>query len=342
MTNRPLGALCAVAVVIGALSLAPTPAAGQPDRSSADQWTMPRTPDGQPDLQGVWANNAATPLERPQRIADKASLTDAELVKLKARAEELFSGDGDAAFGDSVFQTALVDGAEYTSPDGGTGNYNAFWVVDRAFDHRTSLIVDPPNGRFPPLTEEALTRQRAGAASFLKFLHPDGPEDVGLNVRCISYGAPYLLPGYNSYFQILQSATHVVIVQEMIHDARIIPLDDRPHLDDEIRQWHGNSRGHWEGDTLVVETRNYSSNENSPGLFRAGSQDRRVVERLTRVGHDTIHWDVTVDDPSTWTRPWTAMMPLKRSEGAVFEYACHEGNYALQHMLSGARAEDAR
>ena len=127
---------------------------------------MPRTPDGQPDLQGVWANNAATPLERPQRIADKASLTDAELVKLKARAEELFSGDGDAAFGDSVFQTALVDGAEYTSPDGGTGNYNAFWVVDRAFDHRTSLIVDPPNGRFPPLTEEALTRQRAGAASF--------------------------------------------------------------------------------------------------------------------------------------------------------------------------------
>ncbi len=220
-----------------------------------------------------------------------------------------------------------------------TGNYNTFWIADRSFDNRTSLIVDPENGRIPPLTEEAEARQASQFVNFARFLKPEGPEDTGLTVRCISYGVPNLLTGYNSFFQIAQSPTHVVILQELIHDARVIPLDGRPHLDEGIRQWHGDSRGHWEGDTLVVETTNYAATSGSISA-RGGGDNLRVVERFTRVGPDTIRWDVTYDDAETWTQPWTAMIALHKSEAAIFEYACHEGNYAMEGILAGARAQD--
>ena len=314
-------------------SLAAVPAGAQ---TAPDGWTVPRTVDGHADLQGVWANNSATPLERPEQLAGRATLTEEEQASLAARAAELFSGTGDAAFGDSVFQAALADPDEYTSSDGGTGNYNAFWVVERGFDNRTSLIVDPPDGRIP-LTAEA----RAVRASLdpQRSLNPVGPEDAGLNVRCISYGAPYLFAGYNSYFQILQTSSHVVIVQEMIHDARVILLGDQPHIGDGLRQRHGDSRGHWEGDTLVVETTNYLPNEGSLLAFLGGGggENRRVVERFTRLGPDTVRWALTFEDPATWTQPWTAEIMLSKSDDAVFEYACHEGNYGLEGILVGTR-----
>ena len=249
---------------------------------------------------------------------------------------ELFGGEGDAAFGDGVFQAALADPDEYTSTDGGTGNYNGFWVVERDFDHRTSLVVHPPNGRIPLRDETVAAR---AALNPDRNRNPADPVDAGLTVRCISFGAPYLFAGYNSYHQIIQTETHVVIIQEMIHDARIIPLTDRPHIDDDIRQWHGDSRGHWEGDTLVVETTNYRTSEGLAPVFftGGGTERRRIVERFTRIGSDALRWGVTFEDSNTWTQPWTAEMVLSRTDDAVFEYACHEGNIGLHGILAGTR-----
>ncbi len=309
------------------------PAVGQ---SAPDGWTVPRTADGHPDLQGIWANNAATPLERPEQLAGKATLTEEEQAGLAARAAKLFSGNGDAAFGDAVFQAALIDPDEYTSSDGGTGNYNAFWVVERGFDNRTSLVVDPPDGRIPLTATAAAGR---AALDPTRSLNPAGPEEAGLNVRCVSYGAPYLFAGYNSNFQIVQTSDHVVIMQEMIHDARIVPLTEAPPIDAGILQHHGDSRGHWDGDTLVVETRNYRSAEGVMAAFLGGggSETRRVEERFTRIGPDTVRWAITFDDPATWTQPWTAVIMLTRSDGELFEYACHEGNYGMEGILAGTR-----
>ncbi len=208
-------------------------------------------------------------------------------------------------------------------------------VVERELDNRTSLIVDPPNGRIPPVTEEARERRRSqprptgGRA--------DSHERRSMLDRCISYGVPNLLAGYNSYFQIFQSADNVVVMQELIHDVRVIPIDDSPHLDATVRQLHGDSRGHWDGDTLVVETTNYSRR----GAYRGATENVRVIERFTRVAPDIVEYVVTFDDPDTWARPWTLMIPLKGSEESIFEYACHEGNYAIAGILSGARAEEA-
>src|SRR6266436_9802560 len=194
-----------------------------PAAQAQNKWTPPRTTDGQPDLQGVWANNNATPVERPAALAGKPLLTDAEVAALKAKAGELFSGDGDAAFGDDVF-TAIVSGAgKFVSSDAGTGNYNQFWIAGRDFDNRTSLITDPPDGRIPPLTPEA--KKRVPAENVRGF---DGPESRSLSERCITYGAPRIQAAYNSYYQIFQTRDTVVILMEMIHDARIIPLDGRP------------------------------------------------------------------------------------------------------------------
>ena len=316
-----------LAVGILAVALAQAPLLAQ-----ATGWSPPRTQDGQPDLQGVWMNNTATPFERPKAFGDKASLTDEELARLQARLAEIREGSqaGDL-INDYLIQRVLED-PEFRGFDQQTGNYNSFWMVDRELDNRTSLVVDPPNGRIPPITPEARQRRRAAGGGY-GGSSPDGPENLGLTVRCISYGAPNLMAGYNSYFQILQSPEHVVILQEMIHDARIVPLDGRPHLADGIRQWHGDSRGRWEGDTLVVETSNYSPR----GSLRGASENLRVVERYTRVSPEVIEWEITFEDPATWTRPWTAMIPLTNSGDAMFEYACHEGNRALPGILAGAR-----
>jgi len=301
------------------------------DKAASTKWTPPRTADGQPDLQGVWANNNATPVERPAALAGKPLLTDAEVAALKAKAGELFSGEGDAAFGDDVF-TAIVSGAKkFTSSDAGTGNYNQFWIADRDFDNRTSLITDPPDGRIPSLTAEA--KKRVPAENVRGF---DGPESRSLSERCITYGAPRIQAAYNSYYQIFQTRDTVVILMEMIHDARIIPLDGRHHVGDNIRQLLGDSVGHWEGDTLVVDTTNYSPKSN----FRGSHQNLHVIERFTRVSPDRIDYQITLNDPTTWVMPWTLMIPLKKTNEEIYEYACHESNEGMVGILSGARAKE--
>ena len=259
------------------------------------------------------------------------------MAEFKERAAKIFNDEADdAAFGDSVFRAALSDAKSFTSTDAKTGNYNQFWVVEREFsDKRTSLVIDPPDGRIPELTPARQAKTAELKANWRR--PPRGPEDRGLGERCITFGVPRLGAGYNSYYQILQTPDTVAIVMEMIHDTRIIPLDGRPHVDDGIRQWHGDSRGRWEGDTLVVETRNFSPKSS----FRGSSENLRLVERFTRVGPETLEHEVTVEDPTTWTRPWTVMMPLKKSEDAIYEYACHEGNYSMESMLGGARRQEA-
>ena len=331
MCNRSLARLAILTSLVSIVAALPL-AAGD-----GDFWTTPRTPDGQPDLQGVWANNNATPLERPEQLAGKAALSGEELAELKERAGKLFSNEaGDAAFGDSVFAAALSDAKSFTSSDAQTGNYNQFWVVEREFsDSRTSLVIDPPDGRIPELTPEGQAKHAEQTANRRR--PPRGPEDRSLGERCITFGVPRLGAGYNSYYQIFQTPGSVAILTEMIHDVRIIPLDGRPHIDKRLRQWHGDSRGRWEGDTLVVETRNYSPKSS----FRGSAENLRLVERFMRAGPETLEYEVTVEDPTTWTRPWTAMIPLKKSEDAIYEYACHEGNYSMEGMLAGARGQEA-
>ena len=333
-----------VMVSVTAAVLVCTPATVAAQTAQAGQWIMPRMPDGQPDLQGVWANNTATPLERPAVLGDQAVLSSEELARLRARYARLFaSGESDAAFADSVFVAALGAQDAFSSRDAETGNYNQFWLVDREFDNRTSLIVDPSSGRLPPLTPRATEGTQARAAHLAE--HPASSwTDRRLQERCITFGMPNLFAGYNTYYQIVQTPGYVVILHEMIHDARIIPLGGRSHVSDTIRQWHGDPRGHWDGDTLVVETTNFSLGSESPAPLyqrtRGSAEDLRLVERFTRVGPDTLEHLFTVEDPGTYTSAWTAMVPLKKSEDPVYEYACHEGNYGMEGILAGHRVEE--
>jgi len=342
----------AVLLSVGSAALTVTAQSpgGASTSSSETAWKAPRTADGKPDLQGVWGNNSVTPMTRPTQWKDKSSLTDAEVLELRGLAARYVDQGGDAIFGDFV---QLVLNAKTTgkfnqlSYDPTTGNYNQFWMSDREWDNRTSLITDPPNGQFPPMTPEGEARR----AAFLKAIaegrvgsesgpagRADGPEDRPLSERCISYGAPWTSPGYNSYFQITQSPQAVVIQQELIHDARVVPLTGAPHLPQNVRQLHGDPRGHWDKDTLVVETTNYRGGIQAG--FVSSSPNVRLTERYTRVSADYLNWELTVDDPSTWTRPWTFMIRLKRSDGQVYEYACHEGNVAMTGILAGARAKE--
>ena len=317
----------AVCVLMLALTLGVSKA-----QSQTGDWTAPRTRDGHPDLQGVWANNSATPLQRPESLAGREFLTDEDLVSLQTTAAELFALDADdAAFGDSVFEAALAEVKDFSSRDTQTGNYNQFWMVERNWDNRTSLIVEPSNGRLPSRTAESQARLDERSAARQR--HARWTDDRSLGERCITFGAPRLGAGYNSYYQIFQTATHVVLLMEMAHDARIIPVGDAASIDDDIRLWHGNSRGRWEGETLVVETANYS-----PKSYFLGAQENLgVVERFTRVGPDTLQYEVRVDDSETWTAPWAAVIKMSKSEDALYEYACHEGNIGMEGILSGAR-----
>jgi len=310
----------------------------KPAKAVTGTWKASRTVDGQPDLQGVWANNNATPLERPKELAGRPYLTEQEVAALKSKADELFSGQADAAFGDTVFLSVLanVKGTKegFKSTDGETGDYSSVWTVERNWDNRTSLITDPSDGRLPGMTPQAHQKQLAASAA--RTGRPAGPEDRSLSERCITFGSPRLAAGYNSYFQILQSAKQVAILMETIHDVRLVPLDGTPHLPANMQTWLGDARGHWEGDTLVVDTTNYK-----PGVFmNVSSEKLHVVEKFTRTDADTLKWEITVDDPGAWAKPWTAMIPLKHSKDALFEYACQEGNYGLQGILAGARAEE--
>ena len=323
----------AVAVLGMALVwVVPVPAAGQ--AGAPDGWTAPRTADGHPDLQGTWANNRATPMQRPEQFGDKARLTDEELAELTSQIAAFRDSEqaGDL-LGDRLIQQALGN-AEFQDFDNVTGNYNAFWLVDRQLDNRTSLIIDPPNGRRPPQTEAAQARARERFGSGRG--GSDGPEDRGLGDRCLHFASPSMGSGYNSYFQLFQTPAQVTIIQEMGHIVRTIPLDGRPHLDAKIPQWTGNARGRWEGDTLVVETRNYESRSRYSGA----SEGLVLTERFTRVSPTVLRQELTLTDPDTWTAPWTVELLLDQSQDAIFEYACHEGNYAMPGILGGARAEE--
>ena len=308
-------------------------------KSVNQTWTAPRTADGHPNLQGVWANNIATPLERPRELEGRAVLTDQEVAALKKKAHELFGGgNSDAAFGDTVYRSvwANVHGTTsgFKSVDGETGDYSSVWTVEREWENRTSLITDPADGRIPALTPEAQKKRAAAAAA--RNRRPDGPQDRALQERCITYGSPQLTAGYQSYSQIVQSSNAVAIETEMIHDVRLIPLDGRPHLPSNVQLWLGDSRGHWEGDTLVVDTTNYK-----PGSFMSASSDKlHVIERFTRTAPETLRYEITINDPETWTKPWSLMIPLQHSPDSVFEYACNEGNIGLTGILAGARAEE--
>jgi hypothetical protein len=315
----------------------PTPAAKT--KAAANTWTVPRTGDGKPDFSGFWSNNNATPLERPKELAGRATLTEQELAAMKKKAHDLFGGKSDAAFGDSVFTATLanVQGKRdgFKSTDGEVGDYSSVWTVERDWDNRTSLITDPPDGRIPAMTPEAQAKRQASLASMARL--PEGPEDRLLQERCITYGTPQLTEGYQSQYQIVQSATSIAVMTEMIHDARVIPVNSGPHPPAAVQQWRGDSRGHWEGDTLVVDTSNYK-----PRAFMSISSGKlHVTERFTRTGPEMLRYEITIDDPDVWTKPWSLMIPLRRSSLPVYEYACHEGNEGLAGILAGARAQEA-
>jgi len=263
-------------------------------------------------------------------------LTDDEVAELKKRADRLFKdGNSDFASGDNAFLAAFANVEQYKNPNISTGS--SLEMVEREFDHRTSLIVDPPDGKIPPLTE---AQQRQAAAESRQRL-PAGPEDLSNALRCITFGVPRLGGNFGagpySYYQILQSPSYVVLIMEIIHEARIIPLDGRPHLSQSIRQWSGDSRGRWEGKTLVVDTTNFSTKS----TFMGSAENLHLIERFTRVAPDAIQYEITLDDPTTWTKPWTAMIRLKQTQDKIYEFACHEGNYhVMVGMLAGARAEE--
>jgi hypothetical protein len=306
--------------------------------SAQTPWAVARLPSGRPDLQGTWENNSATPLERPPQLAGKPLLSEEELAALKARAAAVFTAEADAVFGDSLY-LALLD-ENRPRQLGATGTYSQNWVPTRYFERRTSLIEDPADGRLPPLTPDATRRRAARAAA--QPARARSASDFAITDRCITYGFPDLFAAYMSVYRIIQTPTDVVIQMEKIHDVRVIPLDGRAHVAPTIRQYLGDSRGRWDGDTLVVDTTNFQSS-GSPmgGYFRFSDENLRLTERFTRVSDDTLRYEFTIDDPTVWTRPWTAAIYWKKSGGPIYEYACHEGNYSLRGMLSALRAEEA-
>ena len=283
------------------------------------------SPDVRPDLQGIWNFSSLTPLERPAQFAGKAVLTDDEAAAFERETLERNNADRRRDSREADVATAYND-AWY---DRGTK------VVGTK---RSSLIVDPPDGRIPAMTAEGRARASARAEARRQRGVADGPEDRSLAERCLLFNAgPPMLPGpYNNNVQIIQTRDYVVIANEMIHDARIVPLDGRPHLPRNVRRWQGDPRGHWEGDTLVVDSTNFSDRTN----FRGADENLHLIERFRRADARTLDYSFTVDDPTMFSRAWTVALPLTRSEGAIYEYACHEGNYALTGILKGARAQE--
>ena len=285
----------------------------------------PRARDGHPDLQGTWNFSSLTPLERPAQFADKPVLTDAEA----------------AAFERETLDRTNADRRRDTADADVAQAYNNAWY-DRGTKvvgtKRSSLIIDPPDGRIPSLTASGQAFAGARVEARRERGPADAPEDRALAERCLLFNAgPPLLPGpYNNNLQIVQTLDYVVIANEMIHDVRIVPLDGRPHLPAGIRRWQGDPRGHWEGDTLVVETTNFSDRTS----FRGADTQLRLVERFRRVDAKTLDYQFTVDNPSVFSRPWTVSLPMTASDGPIYEYACHEANYAMTGILRGARAQE--
>ena len=305
---------------------------------AAENYLAPRTEWSQPDLQGVWNFSSDVPLQRPAEFGEREFLTEEEIAAIQARRQAI-----------DEFSDAAI-------PNGGLNEaYNDFWVETAGIGDvvRTSIIVYPTNGRLPPFTEGAVVVQ-GRLAPDIEGERPvrvitggignEGPEDRGLSERCImgfNAGPPISPSLYNNNLQIIQNRDHVVIMTEMVHDARTIPLRERPPLDEKIGMWSGDSRGYWDGDTLVVETRNFNGLTQSFGPAGT-SANKFLIERLTRVSDDTIEYEFTVEDSTAYTDKITGIIPLTKVAGLLYEYACHEGNYGMTNILRGARAEEAR
>ena len=319
MNHRHLAPLL---TVIALVTFAALPAVCQTRPATAGTWTAPLTSWGDPDLQGQWNSQTSTPLQRPREgpLAGRDTVSLEEAETLEATNRKNF---------------------DLPPREGSVGNYNAFWRdVGKALT-RTSLIIDPPDGRIPPLSPEGQARieaERAERSTRGPSNSPDTYKDLSQWTRCISRGWNGIGSWYSSNYQILQSAGYVVVFQELIHEARIIPLDGRPHLPGSISQWMGDSRGHWEDNTLVVDTANFDPKTG----YQASRDTLHLIERYTRVDDNTIDYQFTIDDPQTFTRTWTVLRPMTRitDRVSIFEYACHEGNYAMEGILAGARAEE--
>jgi hypothetical protein len=316
-------------ILIPAVGQTPTPVAKpSPATKTGTAWVASKTPEGQPDLQGTWTNSTITPLERPRELAGKEFFTEQEAAEYEKRMLKALNTDN-------------RDGP----PEVDVGrSYNEAWRERGKLLLRTSLIVDPPDGRIPPLTAEGQKRAAARAEDRRR-RGPDPAdswEDRNLAERCITRGAPKLPGGYNNNFMIVQTRGYVAILQEMIHEVRLIPLDGRPHVDKAVQLWLGDSRGRWEGDTLVVDTTNFNGKiiANSFNCCGSAGANLHVVERFRRVSPDAIDYQYTVDDPATYTRPWTVAVPMTKIQEPMYEYACHEGNYAMRGILAGARAQE--
>jgi hypothetical protein len=338
--------LPSVAIVVASLPAvagqapnAKAPGAAQTKPTAAAKTRQPlRTPWGDPDLQGVWNDATSTPLQRPSELAGKGVLNDEEAADFQ---EEV--------------ATSLTRDRRDGGPEADVARaYNDHWMDARRLkitaDHRTSLIVDPRDGRLPPLVpltpeRQKIRTERAGANRRFNAGMPNETADMSLPIRCIirTDSPPYLPTIYNNDFQIFQAPGYVVIAPEMIHSARIIPLDGRPHLGKNLRQWLGNTRGHWDNNTLVIETTNFRTDD-GVAFQGANPVTYRITERFTRVDADTINYEFTIEDPSTWVRPWTAVIPWTRIDPAeqMYEYACHEDNYDIVHLLAGARTREKR
>ena len=317
------GGIVAVALTVTPVAAQAPSGAAKAVASKTKSWTVGRTPDGKPDFQGVWTNQISTPLERPAALGTKEFYTKEEAEALAqrgtGRARPQAQGDAQAVhYDESQFG---IDRSQITKVSG----------------LRTSLIVGP-EGRIPPQTPEA--KQKAAERAALAKGHEfDGPENRGLAERCLTFvseGPPMVAPAYNANYQIVQGKGYVAVLVEMMHRIRMIPTDGRPHLASNVRQWNGDSVGHWEGDTLVVDTTNFTDKTN----FRGSGDKLHVIERFSRPSEDTLLYQFTVDDPETWTKPWTAEIAMPKVDGQVYEYACQEGNYGMANILSGARAAE--
>ena len=302
-------------------------------------YRAPQTSDGHPDFQGFWENDIATPLQRPKEIANRATLTDAEVAKMRQKAQEMFTGKSDAVFFDGFYPAVLdnVLGLKhgFKSADGETGDYGSEWNDTRTWENRTSLITDPSDGRIPALTPRAIQGRDVARKAIQRSWDV---KDRPLGERCITYGSPQLTAGYQSYYQVVETPGAVMIMTEMFHDVRVVKMNNASHPPRNVQGWLGDSIGHWDGDTLVVDTTNYR-----PRAFQNITSDKlHIVERFTRQSANTLRYEITVDDPDTYARPWSLMVPLHASAKPVYEYACHEGNYSLAGILAGARADEAK
>jgi hypothetical protein len=314
----------AVVLALAGISLH-AQAAAKP--ATARKWTPPRTADGHPDLQGTFDFATATPLERPASLGNKAVLTDEEAVAFEKQ---------------QAANRRRIDDAPL--PPGQVGGYNEFWYefgTKVVGDRRTSLITEPADGRLPPLLPDAQKRADARRAQLRRLA--DGPEDRDASERCLlgyNSGPPMIPVGYNQNVQIVQTRDYVMVHNEMVHTARIIPVDGRPHHAQQFQSWSGDSRGRWEGDTLIVETTNFNGKtwNQFSGWSWAVDENLHLVERFSLIDADTVLYEFTVTDPTAWTKPWSAVVPLRRTTNLMYEYACHEGNEGMEGILRGARA----